>query len=108
MPLFLIPLALSLLTTGAGIITQVQENQRLALAGQQAVSDQIVKNEAARVDQYSQYVNAIDAVNEQQAQLEQQAETIHAQKSRLVSMGLFATAVLMALLTLYVLVQRKA
>lgn len=107
MPFVLIPLVISLLSAGAAIVNQVQENNRLNSEGQQAVVDALKKNETERANEYNQYVSTIDRINEQQIQSDWQTQTDQARRSRLTTVILLSTAILMAGLTLHFAAQRK-
>lgn len=105
--LFLIPLALTLLSTGFGIYSQTQQNQQLEQEGQQALADQAAQDAAHLFDQDAQYVRTVDVIRSEQAILQQQALADQAKTRQHITVALYTTAALLALLTVAALVNRK-
>ncbi|MVM34990.1 hypothetical protein GO755_33490 [Spirosoma sp. HMF4905] len=103
MPLFLIPLALSIFSAGAGIFSQIQANNQLEQAGQQAITDQQAKNTTAQIDQYATYIRTLDNLNAEQANAALQATQTQVQTQRTISLSLYATAALLLILSLIAL-----
>lgn len=101
MPLFLIPLAFSLLSAGVGLYNGAKNNDTIAREGRLAVDEQLARNEAAQLDNFATYVRTIDAINAQ-TDATRQAEAQRAIKTgQTITTALFATAGLLLLLTIW-------
>lgn len=101
----LIGVVVSLVMAGAGVATQVSANQMAEQAGAKTVADKASQNKADITNRYATYLSTIDAINEQQAVLDQQAITRHVNTQKTISISLYLTAALLLLLTFIVLLK---
>ncbi len=100
--LFLVPLALSLATTGYGVYQGVKVRNQVERDGKEQLATQAELNEATELAEDASYRRALVAANQAATQAREQ----DLRNAQLYSSVLYAVATSLVILTIWMIVQR--
>lgn len=104
---FLIPLALTALSSGAAIWNQIDQNSQLQAQATDALKNADATNTATRQEQDVKYVAAVDAARQQAETARQQALKTAESARNVVTTVFIVLAIASLALTLRMLYQKK-